>query len=422
MAKFEMLQVHVAGSHLKGKAVSRKSKMPEQRCITAIFCNNKTIIMKKKFASLIRVLAAGCVMSASLGAGAAQIVVGQVAPLSGLEAHQGRAYSTGIRLALNRANAAGGVNGHTFSLVSKDDGSRPADTLTATRQLLNENSPLVLAGYFGDRSIGDLVSSRLLEKEKIALVGYRVNEIREDVPLVYSVRATLRDEINKIVEHVATVGITRLGLFYQDGPGAAALISAIEEVAKKKGVKLTVKGSYAPGTARVAAAVIDAFVAEKPQAIIIVSSGSAAAAFIEGYQLYNGTAQLFAHSGADVEQISKRLGEDQMKGVSITQVTPNPYKISGRLIKEFSDTVAKTPNLEVPVSYAMMEGYIAGSVIVEAARRMGAKVSREGFVSALEGIDNLDLGGYKVGFKPGARSGSKFVELTIITATGRIRQ
>jgi branched-chain amino acid transport system substrate-binding protein len=108
--------------------------------------------------------------------------------------------------------------------------------------------------------------------------------------------------------------------------------------------------------------------------------------------------------------------------VAITQVTPNPYKISGRLSKEFSDLAAATPNLEVPVSYAMMEGYIAGSVIVEAVRRMGARVSREGFVKTLDGMDNLDLGGYRVGYKPGMRSGSKFVELSIITASGRVRQ
>ena len=378
--------------------------------------------MKKPFSFLMRALTVGGALVAALSAGAAQIVVGQVAPLSGQEARQGRAYSTGIRLALNKANKAGGVNGHTFSLVSKDDGSRSADTLAGTRLLLSESRPLVLAGYFGDRSMAELASSGLLEKEKIALVGYRVNEIRDEAPLMYSVRATLRDEINKIVEHLATVGITRLGLFYPDGPGAAALIAAMEDVAKKKNVKLMVKGSYAPDSSKVGNAVIDAFVAAAPQAIIIVSNGSAAGDFIEKYRMIGGAAQLFAHSGADIEHISQRLGEEHMKGMAIAQVTPNPYKISGSLSKEFIDAVAKTPDLEVPVSYAMMEGYIAGSVIVEAARRMGPKVSREGFVSALDSIDNLDMGGYKLGFKPGMRSGSRFVELTIVTASGRLRQ
>lgn len=378
--------------------------------------------MKKTFSSLVRILVVSGTLSASLAAGAAQIVVGQVAPLSGIESYQGRAYSTGIQLALNKANAAGGVNGHTFSLVSKDDAGRPAETMAATRLLLSENRPLVLAGYFGDRGMADLIGSGLLAKEKIALVGYRVNEIREEAPLVHNVRANLRDELNKLVEHMATVGVSRLGLFYQDGPGAAPLIAALEELTKTKGIKLTVKGSYAPGTAKVTSAVVDTFFAASPQAIIMLSTGSATAAFIEKYRMEGGTAKLFAHSGTDIEQISQRLGAEQMKGVAITQVTPNPYKVSAGLVKDFNDTVAKAPKLDVPVSYAMMEGYIAGAVIVEAARRMGAKVSREGFVTALEGINSLDLGGYKVGYKPGMRSGSTFVELSIITATGSIRQ
>ena len=370
---------------------------------------------------LFRALAAAGAMAVCMAAGAAELVIGQVAPLSGLEGAQARAYSTGIQLALNKANKAGGVSGHTFTLVRKDDGGRPADTLTATRQLLTENKPLALAGYFGDRGVSELVGSGLLEKEGLALVGYRVNEIRTETPLVYSVRANLRDELNKITEHLSTVGITRFGLFYPDGPGAAALLAATEDAMKTRGTKLTVKATYAQGTNKVANAVVDAFITATPQAIILVASGSAAAAFIEKYRLEGGAAQLFAQSGADIEQISQRLGDDQLKGLSITQVTPSPYKISGRLSKEFTEAVAAAPNLEVPASYAMMEGYITGAVILEAVRRMGPKASRDGFVKALDSIDNLDLGGYRVGFKPGMRSGSKFVELTIITAAGRVR-
>jgi ABC-type branched-subunit amino acid transport system substrate-binding protein len=92
------------------------------------------------------------------------------------------------------------------------------------------------------------------------------------------------------------------------------------------------------------------------------------------------------------------------------------------LTKEFIDAVAKSDKLEVPVSYAMMEGYIAGKVIVEAVRRQKGKPTREGVVAALDGMDSYNLGGYVVGFKPGMHTGSKFVELSIISGTGKIRQ
>ena len=66
---------------------------------------------------------------------AATLVIGQVAPLTGLEAIQGRAYSAGLQLALDSANKVGGVAGHTFSLVRHDDSSRPEDTVAQTQKL-----------------------------------------------------------------------------------------------------------------------------------------------------------------------------------------------------------------------------------------------------------------------------------------------
>jgi branched-chain amino acid transport system substrate-binding protein len=375
----------------------------------------------KKTSLVARMLLAGAVLTGAQFAQSAQIVVGQVGPMSGLEANQGRAYGAGMQLLFNSVNKSGGVNGHTFTLVRKDDGGRPEDTVSVTKQMLIENKPLVLAGYFGNRNIADLVASGLLEKDRISLVGYRAAEIRAEIPLLYNVRASLRDEINKLTEHLGTIGISRLGLFYEDGPGSAALLAAADEAAKKAKATITSKVSHEAGTAKVSPAV-DTFTKTAPQAIIMVSSGAAAAGFIEQYRAAGGTAQLFAHSGADIEQLSKRLAEEQMQGVAIAQVTPSPYKIGSRITKEFTDEIAKNDKLEVPVSYAMMEGFIAAKVIVEAVRRQGARPTREGMSTALDGIDNLNLGGYVVGFKPGMRSGSRFVELSIISGSGKIRQ
>lgn len=363
-------------------------------------------------------------LAALLGLGsvhAAEIVVGQVAPLSGLEAEQGRAYAAGMQLLFDGVNKAGGAKGHTFSVVTRDDRGSPEETVRLTRQLLAEVRPTVLAGYFGSRNITELLAAGVLDAEKIALVGYRSPEIRAEAPYLYNVRAGLGEEIQKITEHLATIGITRLGLLYEQGPGAAALVTAAEHAAAKGRATFVARARYAAGGTSMDAAV-DSFVKTPPQAIVMVTSGAAAAAFIEQYRAAGGVAQLFATSSADIEQLSKRLGEDQMQGVAIAQVTPSPYKISVRLTKEFSDLVARKPDLQVAVGYTMLEGYIAAKVIVEAVRRQGAKPTREGMAAALDAMDTYDLGGYVVGFRPGLRTGSRFVELSIVSASGRIRQ
>ena len=46
---------------------------------------------------------------------------------------------------------------------------------------------------------------------------------------------------------------------------------------------------------------MERFLAASPQAVLLVASGAAAAAFIEQYRTANGTALLFAHSGADLD-------------------------------------------------------------------------------------------------------------------------
>jgi ABC-type branched-subunit amino acid transport system substrate-binding protein len=369
----------------------------------------------------LRALLAAAALAAAQAGQAAPVVVGQVAPMSGLEAGEGRAYAAGMQLYFNAVNKAGGVNGHTFTLVSRDDSGQAEETLNGTKQLLAQDKPLVLAGYFGSKNVADLVTSGLLEKDHIALVGFRTTELRPDSPLLYNVRATLRDELHKMTEHLATIGITRLGILYEDAPGAPALLQAAEEEARQVHAQIVQKASYPAGTARVSRAV-DAFIKNPPQAILMISSGSASAAFIEQYRQSNGAALLFAHSGADMQQMAKRLSEEQMQGVAIAQVTPSPYKISSRITKEFNDLLAKTPKADEPASYSMMEGFIAAKVIVEAVRRQGARPTREGMVQALDSLDDFNLGGYVVSFRPNQHNGSRFVDLTIVSPEGRIRQ
>lgn len=327
----------------------------------------------------------------------------------------------GLQLYFDSVNKNGGIHGNTMKLLRQDDGGRPEDTLALARKVLAQPEVLALTGVIGGRNVTELVSSGTLRNAGVPLVGYRSAESPPESPLVYNVRASLDDEVAKIVQHVTTIGMQRLGVFYEDGPAANTLLRSADQIARKSGATIAVAAGYEPGTARVTPAV-DAFMKAAPQAILMVSSGAAAAGFIEQYRASGGAAQLLATSGADIEQLSKRLSEDQMQGVAIAQVTPSPYKIGNRLVKEFTDIVAKTPDLEVPVSYSMMEGFIAAKVISQAVRSQGKSPSRKGMIAALDGMSHFDLGGHMISFSPASRSGSSRVELSIISAAGRIRQ
>jgi ABC-type branched-subunit amino acid transport system substrate-binding protein len=368
-----------------------------------------------------RSIVASLCLAASPFVGAAHLVVGQVAPLTGIEAPQGRAYAAGMRLYFSALNKAGGVAGHTLELVSLDDAGRPEQTVAASRELLAVHRPLVLAGFFGSDNLAALAASGELERHRVALLGYRQTSLQQPSGAVFSVRATLEQELEKFARHLATVGIRRLAVFHEEGPGGEQVGAAVRRVAADHGAAVLATASYPRGGTQVRQAVQTLGKAD-PQAVIIAASGAAAAAFIEQYRTSGGTAQVFATSSVDIEQLSRRLGEEHMQGVAIAQVTPNPYKVANRLTKEFNDLLASSPQSGDPVSYAMMEGFINARLIAEVVRRLGPQPTREAFVKALERTDHLDLGGYVVGYGPGKRVGSRWVDLTIVTSAGRIRQ
>lgn len=348
--------------------------------------------------------------------------VGQVAPMSGAEASQGRAYAQGMRLYFDQINKAGGVQGQPVELAVLDDVSHPEETVTKTRKLLSESKPVVLAGYFGNRNLSALLQSKALDGSQIPLVGYQSTDTRVLAsPQMFSTRAGLAEQVAKISTHLATVGITRLALVFEERPDAQELTALVTKAVNPSGVKLVTSAMLKSrgGTDK---AVQELQAAKtSPQAILLVASSPATAAFVEAYRMEGGTAQVYATAEADIEQLAKRLPVEYMSGLSIAQVVPSPYKVSGKLNKEFRDaTIAAGKSLDVPVSFAMMEGYVNAKVIVEAMRR-SQPVTPEKMSAALRGLESYDLGGYWVNFKPG-QVGSKYVDLSIVNAAGRVTQ
>ena len=353
---------------------------------------------------------------------AAGWTVGQVAPLSGAEASQGRGYAQGMKLYFDQINKAGGVQGQPVELVVADDVGHPDETVAKTRQLLS-SKPVVLAGFFGNRNMAALIDSKLLEASPVSVVGYQSTDTRVLASSqFFATRAGLAEQMNKIATHLATVGITRLALVYEDRPDAQALNDLVGKAIAPSGAKLVSTGTMKSKTS-VDKAVEQLRASKTPaQAILVVASSPTTAAFVEAYRMDGGNAQIYATAEADIEQLAKRLPVEYMSGLSIAQVVPSPYKVSAKLNKEFRDAVAAAgKSVEVPVSFAMMEGYVNARVIVEAMRR-SQPVTPEKVTAALRTLDAYDLGGYWVGYKPGSQIGSRYVDLSIVSASGRVTQ
>jgi branched-chain amino acid transport system substrate-binding protein len=105
---------------------------------------------------------AGCNKSQTAGDSAPSdtIKIGEYACLTGQTASFGTASHQGAQMAIDDANAAGGILGKKIELITEDDQSKPGEAAAAVRKLISRDHVVAL--------IGEMVSSRSLEAGPIA--------------------------------------------------------------------------------------------------------------------------------------------------------------------------------------------------------------------------------------------------------------
>ncbi|MDP3825446.1 MAG: ABC transporter substrate-binding protein, partial [Polaromonas sp.] len=164
---------------------------------------------------------AATVLSARAAPGREDLVIGQVAPLTGTIAGTGNEYVAGGAAYFAWVNDNGGIYGRKIRVVLKDDSYKPDQTLALTRQLLAEDKPLALFGFVGTGNVLALNKNKVLEDAGIALLApyTGAQDLREPMnPHIFHIRASYTDETARMVEHLHTIGLRRFAVMYQDDP------------------------------------------------------------------------------------------------------------------------------------------------------------------------------------------------------------
>jgi branched-chain amino acid transport system substrate-binding protein len=354
--------------------------------------------------------------------GREDLVIGQVAPLTGTIAGTGAEYVAGGAAYFAWVNDNGGIYGRKIRVAIKDDSYKPDQTLALTRQLLAEEKPLALFGFVGTGNVLALNKNKVLEEAGIALLApyTGAQDLRAPVnPQIFHIRASYTDETARMVEHLHTIGLRRFAVMYQDDPFGKSGLAGAESALQKLGMKAVATGGYDRTKPEEVDAAVAAIAPANPDAIIMVSVNRASAAFIKKMRAQGSKARLFSISVVNFRELLKNAGEDNARGIGISQVMPYPYSTLAPVAREFQTLMAKYQPDKV-VSYASMESFIAAKILVEAIRRSGADPTRAKIVSQLEKMNSYDVGGFKVSFSPENRVGSKFVEVTVIGRDGKL--
>ncbi|KGM34890.1 ABC transporter substrate-binding protein [Inquilinus limosus] len=228
------------------------------------------------------VLALAAALWGSASAGAQEIKIGEINSYSGLPAFT-EPYRKGWQLAIDEVNAAGGVNGQKLVVISKDDGGKPADAVTAANELVSSEGVTILAGTFFS-NIGLAVSDFAKQKKVFFMAAEPLTDAVTWAngnrytfrlrPSNYMQAAMLAEEAAKLpAKRWATVAPN-----YEYGQSAVAVFKQLLS-AKRPDIEW-VNEQWPPQGKIDAGAVVQALAASKPEAILNVTFGADLVKFV----------------------------------------------------------------------------------------------------------------------------------------------
>ena len=350
------------------------------------------------------------------GVSASRILLGQAAVFSGPAAQLGIQMRNGAKAYLDYVNERGGVHGRKLELVTEDDRYEASAAPAASKKLIEEHRVFALMGYVGTPT--GAAHLPVVTQAKIPLVGMFTGAEILRVPFnryVFHVRASYYDETEKIVEQVVSTGGKRIAVFYQADAYGEAGRKGTEIALTKRGMAIHSSGTVERNTVKVEEAV-KTINASEPDAIVMVSAYTSCAEFIRQMRKAGSGATFYNVSFVGSKALADALGSEG-SGVAISQVVPFPWGSAVPVVKEYQQLAKKSGFADY--NFSAMEGFLTAKVMVEALWRAGKNPTREGLVDALEKMQDVDLGGFYVGYSPKNHAGSRFVDLTIIGRNGK---
>ena len=349
-----------------------------------------------------------------------RIVLGQSAAFSGPSAQLGIQFNQGAKLFFDQLNAAGGVGKRMVEIRTLDDGYEPDRCAENTRKLLADDV-FALFGYVGTPT--SLAAVPLFTQAKVPFFApfTGAESLRQPFSrLVFHVRASYYDETALIVRQLVNLGVKKIAVFHQnDAYGKAGLDGVNKALAEHK-LPLAGAATVERNSVDVAAAV-EKLVAAKPDAVVQIAAYGASAAFVRAARKAGFGGTFYNVSFVGTQALADELGKDGA-GVVVSQVVPSPYQPSRQITREFLDAIKKAGD-KVQPNYSSMEGFLAARIFTEGLRQAAAtgKISRDSFISGMEGLGSQVISGFPVSFGPNDHTASTFVEMSMLTGDGRVR-
>ena len=372
----------------------------------------------------IKIVAIATVMTLAASFGAAaetgvtneKIVIGGVMDLEGRSRGLGQGMKDGIIAALSGKK----VKGRSFEFVTLNDSYNPAKTKAATEDLVgrgiftmvgNVGTPtagasLPVLAQAGVPAVGFFTGAGLLRPGKGDIVNYRASYIQETAAVIgAAIKAGLKPtEICAYVQNdgYGMAGIAGVRAALASAGESSGIVEHLDEIMSLDGDnpfrnEMGPVGVYKRNTfsSRDGYASLKSWEEQsgfKCRLVVTVGAYASIANFI-GYATMKGENWVYsAVSFTGAENLRTALSEFGInRNVIVTQVVP-PLNSKLPIVQQARAALGSN------LSYVTLEGYIVGSMMLQALENIpGKEISRASFLSAIKG-KKFNVGGLKLDF------------------------
>ena len=344
--------------------------------------------------------------------------IGCSAALTGPLGGFGQDVKQGAEAALAQINARGGVHGRTLQFQLVDDAYVPQRTTDNVKQMIGQGSAFALLSCVGTANNSAILP--LVEETGIPYVApfTGASSLRKGARNVFHVRASYSDEVRRLAQRLAMMGLKGIGVVYLDNPYGREMLEEAARALGEQNVQPSVQAALATdgkNLNEVLAQVAQA----RPTAVLLATAGAASVGLVRGLKKEMPGLLMAGVSATLTSEGIQQLGEAG-SGLALTLVMPDPHRARSALVRDYQ-TAMRAKGRE-NFTLGSLEAYVNTRVLAEGLERAGADPTRAKLRTALASIRNWDLGGFVVDYSgQSPYAGSRYVDMGVLTGTGRFR-
>lgn len=305
-------------------------------------------------------------------AAAEDIVLGEIASLSGQFAKPGGSIHQGVEVAVLEANREGGIGGRAIRLVVRDDAGDPMKAIESAEYLCLKEKALALTGGYVDSLVGPV--AEVAEKYRVPYVAAASLQSKlTRMGREYFFRiSNLEGYVKPIVEVISATGARRSAIIHPSTPGATELASLLSGGLGAAGLTLTATEIFRPGTSDFTPTLLK-LLAGDPEVVISLGFFQDNLLMVKQLKENRLTPALFLGAfGMEYQSLVDDLGADAEHLVGTTawepgMSMPGTEAAAARYRDLFKEKFGLDPE---PLT---MHGYVAARVVIDALRRLSGE-------------------------------------------------